>query len=371
MKYLFVLENFAPDFEYGGVVRSVYDLADSLSPRHEILIYSYSSQLHSLDVVKKFDKTLNNNIKIIRIRGGNWSYYWNLVSLLNREKFDYAYLPVVWSFSSFLCPIFFKLKSLKFLFSPHGSLDKHLFNWKRPIKFLYWKCFGRLAESLSSYIIVNSKFEADEAALIGRSNKKLRIIPNIISLDAEMAVKKYSTNEIRLLFFGRVSPKKQLELIIMAMEDFKKRNISLKLDIFGQCEPKYTDRLTDLINKLNLDSQVCFKGHVTRAGFVTDHLTVRYINILPSLDENFAISVGELALLGIPSVVSPFVGIGGFYDHSSIVISNNEVQEVCRGIEVLIPRATWESYAQNARLTTIAAFSKEKVASLFHSLTAD
>ena len=371
MKYLFVLENFAPDFEYGGVVRSVYDLADSLSLEHEIVIYTYMSELHSLIEVEMFDSTVNKNITIIRVGGGGASYYFQLMSLLNRHSFDYAYLPVVWSLSSFVCPLMFKIKKLKFLFSPHGSLDKVLFNWKTPVKFLYWKLFGRLSESLSSYVIVNSRYEADEGRFCKQSSQKLRIIPNIISSDGQVPDCQYANSEIRLLFFGRVSPKKQLELIVMALADFKRRGIFFKLDIFGKVEPSYYSKLDVIIRKLFLEADVSFKGHISRGEFVNNHLNVRYINLLPSLDENFAISVGELSLLGIPSVVSPYVGIGGFYDQKSIVVCKNEVDEICKGIESLRSEQRWQGYSENARAIAVSAFSKEKVASLFLSTTSD
>lgn len=99
----------------------------------------------------------------------------------------------------------------------------------------------------------------------------IKAIPNIIDLS------KHENNECnekdlnKISIFARLSPEKNISDAIKAFEKVTMKNKNARLEIFGRAvidvEKIQEERLTSLVDELNLNNKVIFKGHSDNVSF--------------------------------------------------------------------------------------------------------
>ncbi len=109
-----------------------------------------------------------------------------------------------------------------------------------------------------------------------------------------------------LLFLGRITPKKGLDLILRALAD--PRCAGLCLAVVGPDEQPFRSRMDALVRELGLAERVHFAG-MLRGRAVVEALVDAELSVLPSRQENFATSVLESLAAGTPVIVSDQVDI--------------------------------------------------------------
>ena len=109
-----------------------------------------------------------------------------------------------------------------------------------------------------------------------------------------------------VLFLGRVTPKKGLDLIVRALAE--PRCAGICLAVVGPDEQPFRTRVDALVRELGVADRVHFAG-MLRGPSVVDALVDAEISLLPSLQENFATSVLESLAAGTPVIVSDQVDI--------------------------------------------------------------
>lgn len=109
-----------------------------------------------------------------------------------------------------------------------------------------------------------------------------------------------------VLFLGRVTPKKGLDLIIRALAE--PRCAGICLAVVGPDEQPFRTRLDALVRELGMADRVYFVG-MLRGAAVVEALVDAELSLLPSLQENFATSVLESLAAGTPVIVSDQVDI--------------------------------------------------------------
>jgi glycosyltransferase involved in cell wall biosynthesis len=114
--------------------------------------------------------------------------------------------------------------------------------------------------------------------------------------------KAYLSNKLRLLYLGRLDPKKGLENLIDAMALLD--NPQITLSIYGSGNSGYTSKLQNKVKQAGLcDGRVKFNGHVE--GEAKDAAFRNAdILILPSHSENFGMAIAEALAHGVPVIAS-------------------------------------------------------------------
>jgi len=112
----------------------------------------------------------------------------------------------------------------------------------------------------------------------------------------------------RVLFLSRLHPKKNLETLFRSMRLVVESHADAHLFIVGSGERSYEKSLGDLARRLGIASNVTF------AGFLRDEekwaaMSAADVFVLPSLQENFGISIAEALHAGLPVVVGQGVNI--------------------------------------------------------------
>jgi glycosyltransferase involved in cell wall biosynthesis len=148
---------------------------------------------------------------------------------------------------------------------------------------------------------VTSQQEAESSvARIHHANSV--VIPNGVDLPELSADRIWvPDNKLRILFIGRLHPKKGIENLLTAMTDPGVANTSLV--VCGDGDPAYRALLRERIEGLELAERVSFagevKGEAKLAAFAAADVCV-----VPSFTENFGMVVAESLAHGVPVVVS-------------------------------------------------------------------
>jgi glycosyltransferase involved in cell wall biosynthesis len=131
----------------------------------------------------------------------------------------------------------------------------------------------------------------------------IKVIPNGVAIPD--TIEHIEAGEVlRLLFIGRLDPKKGLENLFEACAKLRADGErKWTLTVAGLGEPSYTKELESIVKTLELKQRVAFVGDVRgsekAAVFAGSDLT-----IVPSHIENFGVVVAESLAHGVPVIAS-------------------------------------------------------------------
>ena len=111
--------------------------------------------------------------------------------------------------------------------------------------------------------------------------------------------------EEKIVFVGRLTKQKNYPLLIEGFYDFYKKHNNYKLFIYGEGEEK--NNLIQLVNKLNLNDKVIFKGNVDN---IIDEIYNAKIFVMTSDYEGLSNALMEAMTLGVPCISTNSSGGG-------------------------------------------------------------
>ncbi len=173
-------------------------------------------------------------------------------------------------------------------------------------------------------IRLNNDTEKDFLLEQGTDEKKLHVVPLVVS----QSVFKLTNTDIGtrkdLVYFGNVTEKKNLPTILKAFELVKEKYPEIKLNIIGKI---HDESINEAIDKS------VFKKDIVRYGFLPnstliDEMNRNLIYLNSSLDEGQCVAVYDAALCGcvlcLPNIMS-FIGVfkdvalfHDIYDHEKL-----------------------------------------------------
>jgi glycosyltransferase involved in cell wall biosynthesis len=200
-----------------------------------------------------------------------------------------------------------RLRKVPYVIRPHGSLDDYHFARGRLKKGLYEWLIER--STLRHASVVHCASQRERAALLRHG---FRANPEVIphGIDRETVQRSHMwarTDEGLVLFLGRVTAKKNIDILIRAFA-LLPQPLRRELLIAGPDNEDLTTRLMDLVRRLGVHRQVRFAGPIY--GDDKWRLIRRAsVFVLPSQDESFGVAVLESMAAGTPVVVSPNVAL--------------------------------------------------------------
>ena len=190
---------------------------------------------------------------------------------------------------------------------PHGSLNT------------YHEAFHKRRKKLARAIVINRVLRSSRKIFVTSEMEKSNL-PNVLNSKAVVVglgirdLEQFDFDpslenpSISLLCMGRITRKKQYEMVIEAMLEIQKVLPSAKLVIAGDGEPDYLEELMARTRVLGLAEKVSFEGWVDGVRKIA-LVKASTIFLLPSLDENFGIVVAECLAAGVPCIVSRHVAL--------------------------------------------------------------
>jgi glycosyltransferase involved in cell wall biosynthesis len=225
--------------------------------------------------------------------------------------------------------------------SPRGVLSEWALRRSRWRKRLFWTLLQGAALRRTDCFHATAESEHDDIRRLGLRGP-IAIIPNGIDVDDDVLVPKTQAHRPRrLLYLGRVHPKKGIDVLLRAWREVQGDFSEWELHIVGPGEAGHDRELQSLAAQLELQ-RVGFAGalygEAKREAYREADLFV-----LPTHNENFGLAVAEALAHGTPAVVTkgaPWAGLqthdcGWWIDHGVAPLVDTLRTALSRGPEQL------------------------------------
>ncbi len=211
-----------------------------------------------------------------------------------------------------------------FVVSPRGMLGPDALKFSSLQKKLVWAAFQKKALTGAAFIHATSEEECAEVRAMGLTNPVV-VIPN--GVDVPPLAAKPKDGQRIALSLGRIHPKKGLDRLIRAWDLAGKATDSWRLCIVGPDAGGHTAELKALAAGRGLANV-----EISGPAFGEDKLAAyrqASLFILPTLNENFALTVAEALAAGTPVLATkgaPWAGLeaercGWWIDHGEPVMA--------------------------------------------------
>ena len=269
LKLLYVAPCYAPAWAFGGVVTAASNLCSELAKR-EVNVTVYCTNLDGKG--STLDVPVNEKVK----RNGVDIFYHPCTAMCSRafysrslsdriarsvEEFDIVHVSALWQYHQVSVYLACRKHGIPYIFSPHSSLMRWAFEdlGNTFYKKMYWYCLARRTVANASRIRFLSQGEAITSQK-WTPNESAVVIPNGIDVNKYMSTQSPSrgaekimkskdvkvTTDDRdvLLHLGRVTPKKNIHLILDAFsESIKVRDKFTFICIGSKDDRTYFERI--------------------------------------------------------------------------------------------------------------------------------
>lgn len=205
--------------------------------------------------------------------------------------------------------------AVPYILRPHGSLDPFMYERHRWRKAVVERLFQDRVTRDAALIHYTSETELDRAQpfVFGRRGVVVPLGIDIGRFERMSSPARFRTRhpELRdrriVLFLGRLSFKKGLELLIPAFAAAVARQPDLHLVLAGPADD-YEPRVRALIRQHGLSHRATLTGTLSPSEVVEAYAAAD-VFVLPSRNENFGIAAAEAMAAGVPSILSDEVQI--------------------------------------------------------------
>ena len=314
MKVLHVVPSFYPAFNYGGPITSVYELCAGLVRQGcevRVLTTDANGLGVVLDVAKDAPVTLPPGLSVRycpRIFCHSVSPELLRRLLPSIRWADLVHLTAVYNFPTF--PTLAACRWLKkpLVWSPRGALQRWQSSRRPGLKAAWESVCRRLAPGGMVLHVTSAQEAAESVAKFPRA--RAAVVANGVELPPRLE-RRNGSARLRLLFLGRLDPKKGIENLLAACQGLSNLDQLWSLTIAGSGDAAYTAGLEENARTLGLREQVSFVGEV-RGQAKTDLFAASDLAVFPSHTENFAMVVAEALAHGVPVIASkgtPWSGV--------------------------------------------------------------
>jgi glycosyltransferase involved in cell wall biosynthesis len=303
LKIAHVVPSFFPAHVYGGPIQSVYALCNALA-RLRCEVRVLTTNANGLEAVLPVDTArelrLGDGISVRycarRIRHSVAPELLRLLPDYVRWA-DVVHLTAVYNFTTFPTLAAARRQSKPVVWSPRGALQRWTGSRRPGIKSV-WEMIARGLLPRPLVLHVTSEEERRES-LQKIPAVRTAVIPNGIEIPAAVT-RTEGGGALRLLFIGRIDPKKGIENLLDACA---RLDFPWTLTIAGGGDPAYLRSIADRIRALGLE------GRAVMAGELLDDAKERAFHnadlcVVPSFTENFAIVVAEALARAVPVIAS-------------------------------------------------------------------
>ncbi len=307
MNILTIVPSYKPAYIYGGPVRAIASLCESLvEAGHQVTVYTTTANGDLELQVEVGKEYLVDGVRVIyfrRVSKGHSNLSPQLLKSLykNIDRFDIVHIHSWWNLvtipSAWICQI----KGVTPLVSPRGTLTGYSFThrWNKVKKIFHTLAGKRI---LNNAVLVFTSEREKEEALRFVDGKAAHVLHNILDLPNRTRDLHRDTPYMKLLFLGRIDPAKNLELLLKVLTSIVE--LPYELIIAGEGAQAYTQKLKQIAFGFN---QIKWIGAV-QGEEKYKRLAEADLLVLPSHTENYGNVVFEALSQGTAVIVSDHVG---------------------------------------------------------------
>jgi len=321
IKVVFISSHFQPAWDWGGPVRSTWNLIRGLARNGiSVEVLTTNSRQHGIVDVPRLRYEEGVKITTFPVVKGGTNQFINrngLAPLLWVElskrisSNDIVHIDGFWGPTPLLAGAVCKLHGKPYVISTHGTLEQRSLKEKWVKKAVALQLGTRKLLMDSAKLHYTTKMEQDLSPSWARSFSV--VIPNASENRAKGtgAVFRNRINvpedTILLGLFGRIHPRKGIGFMLDVLSDVSK-TANVRLVIVGPEEGEEIHIVKKRIAELNISEFVSMVG-MLKGNELDDAYAGVDLLVLPSYGESFGNVVVEAAMQGTPSIVSDCVGV--------------------------------------------------------------
>jgi glycosyltransferase involved in cell wall biosynthesis len=320
MRVLHVTPTFWPATFWGGPIYSVYGLCNALAaiPGIELRVLTTDAAgLRRSQCVEVsgfpvrypagYEVYFTRRLAGQEVAPGLLLRVWSMVRWA-----DVVHLTAAYSFSTLPTLFVCRLLGKPVVWSPRGGLQATQ-EWqgarRRMLKGLWESVCNTFIGKGCCVLHVTSEMEKT-SSLARIPKASAAVVSNGVEIPNDLPPRNWSPEgRLRLLFLGRLDPKKGIENLFSALAHLADKSIGLA--ICGTGHPRYVEKLKEVAHALGLDDQVIFRGQVDGVSKTQAFLDAD-VCVVPSHSENFCMVVAEALAHGVPVIASkgtPWEGV--------------------------------------------------------------
>lgn len=259
---------------------------------------------------------------------------------------DIVHTQSLWMYLSWANKKYHRSTGTPYIVSPHGMLDRWQLKqsfWKNLKKNIVLSLYEKkhLENATCFHALCKEEYEAIRS--LGFTNP-IAIIPNGIELpQQDQQEDKFLTKDRhvtharkKLLFLGRIHPKKGLDNLLEAWAFSKPACHDWQLVIAGETkDAAYMKHLLGKTAELEITPTVSFVGGQFGEA---KHSCLMESDafILPSFSEGLPMSVLEAWSYRLPALITPFCNLPEGYKHHAAIRIETSPESICAGIKKII-----------------------------------
>ena len=299
---LIVTDHYLPGFKAGGPIVSLSALVDCLQDHFAFSLITRDKDFNepcSYTGIVANQWIKKNNLNLFYF--SSIIYY---IYALLKTKTEVVYLNSFFSVLTIIALILnrFGFIATLFVLAPRGELSNgalEIKSFKKKLYLFFVKKFGLLNNVRFHATSENEKYNIDSLL-----KKNSLMLPNLITpkfLSSPALNIHKNIDFVKLVFFSRVSRKKNLDL---ALNILKKVTCSVDFDIWGPIEEQdYWQQCQAIITQLPSNVRVTYQGALPRE-HVQKKLAKYHALFLPTRNENFGHAIVECMAIGLLPIIS-------------------------------------------------------------------
>jgi glycosyltransferase involved in cell wall biosynthesis len=283
--------------------------------------------------------------KVLPVRGPRrFGYAPKIVDVLYDMQPDIVHLHGLWMHHGRSVLQWHRATGKPYMLSPHGMLSDVALTYGRPKKKLVSLWFQNAVFRNAAVLHATSDAEVSEFRAYGL-HSPVCVVPNGIN---EIARPIGTAEPSRtILSLGRVHRKKALDQLILAWQKLEPGFPDWSVQIVGPDEKGETARLSALVEETGV-ARVAFRGPVYGDEKVSIMASAG-VFALPTRSENFALTVAESLMLGVPVVSSKGAPWSGLKTEGCGLWVPFGADDMAEGLRKLMSLSDEERQAMGAR----------------------
>jgi glycosyltransferase involved in cell wall biosynthesis len=380
MNILQITPYFYPAWSYGGIPRVVYELSRALVRKGNKVITLTTDVLSKEKRYEKREDTIEGiETHYFPNINNELAYHYQMYLPIGMRRWlstelqgiDIAHMNGHRHFLNNIALKALKEKKIPFVFSAHGTLlriERRIFMKK--MFDLFWG--NEIIKNADHFIAVSEK-EADQYLSLGIPKEKISVIYNGIDVNLYNNLpgkgifrQKYSLfNKTIVLFLGKLTPNKGLDVLVKTIADIPDNNIVL---VVAGNDMGFKSTVERSIEQLNIKERVIFTGLLAGEKKLSAYVDADVL-VYPSTDEIFGLVPFEAIMCGTPVIVTNDcgcveiigrVGAGDIVEYGDVeglkdkildVLNNREEarQKVEKGKEFIQQHLRWETISDEIK----------------------
>ncbi|MBI3032265.1 glycosyltransferase [Candidatus Woesearchaeota archaeon] len=346
MNIVVVTDTFLP--EINGATIALYRQYNELAEKHHILIICPSYPHHNNSLTKKMK--LHENITVMRLPSWSLPSYpevrivipqpRKIKKMMNKFNAEVIHIHTPGALGSYM---FFKKLPIKKIATFHTLVTEQLqyvLLSKRFFESLIWKLLIKLYNKAD---IIITPTETIKKVIVEKGIiKPITVISNGI---VRFKTKKEYTNKNKLVYVGRVSYEKNIDVLIKAVALIKKKIPNITLTIIG--DGPDIKRLEKMTKELNLRKHIFFKSWMDNDK-LNDELMHYDIFVTASIMETQGIAILEAMSVGLPIIGAEKYAIPELIKNNGYVFEPHNVEACAETIIKCLQKDNLQELGKNS-----------------------